>query len=208
MFRSKLPIFLQTLLSKDEHPVVMSLYLTLFGHIVLQNQEFFWTFMDQVASDTHTDLNSLIQSLFTVWFDSMDSMTQPERRKLSALALASLLPVNVSVVTENIGSIISVCVEVLHDVCRVPVDEEASIQLDALVINDGDENEEALETEHDKRKRALSKRDPVHSVPLKDFIYSQLNQCQRLHGQEAFHRLMEQVDPDIMTQLQHFMKNS
>ena len=40
-------------------------------------------------------LHSLIQSFFTVWFDTMDSMTQPERRKLAALALASLLPVNV-----------------------------------------------------------------------------------------------------------------
>ena len=38
--------------------MVMSLYLTLFGRIVLQNQEFFWTFMDQVASDTHTDVSS------------------------------------------------------------------------------------------------------------------------------------------------------
>ena len=39
-------------------------------------------------------LNSMVQSVFTAWFDSIDCMTQPERRKLSALALASLLPVN------------------------------------------------------------------------------------------------------------------
>ena len=41
----------------QEHPVVMSLYLTLFGRIVLQNQEFFWSFMNQVATDTNTDVS-------------------------------------------------------------------------------------------------------------------------------------------------------
>ena len=30
---------------------------TLFGRIVLQNQDFFWGFMDQVASEMHTDVS-------------------------------------------------------------------------------------------------------------------------------------------------------
>jgi len=35
-----------------------------------------------------------------------------------------------SAVIERFGSIIGVCVQVLHDVCHVPVDEETVIQLE------------------------------------------------------------------------------
>ena len=47
---------------------------TLFGRIVLQNQDFFWGFMDQVASEMHTDvsvqhLSHLVEKP-TMWFSN------------------------------------------------------------------------------------------------------------------------------------------
>lgn len=36
--------------------------------------------------------DQLLGSMIEMWVDRMDNITQPERRKLSALALLSLLP--------------------------------------------------------------------------------------------------------------------
>lgn len=207
VFSSMLPGFLQSVLIADEHPMVMSIHVTLFARIILQNQEFFWNFMEKVGTESHTQMDSLLRSFLTAWIETIDSMTQPERRKLSALAMASLITVNNNVVLQMFGSIISICVQVLHDVCRVPVDEETVVQLDALVISDGDERgEDEQETEHEKRKRALTRKDPVHSIPLKDFVFQQLRQCHNIHGDKIFDELTQQIDPDVYLQLQQFTK--
>ncbi|KAH3830258.1 hypothetical protein DPMN_103499 [Dreissena polymorpha] len=207
VFISMLPGFVKPLLNQDEHPMVMSIYITLVARIALQNQEYFWSFLEQFAAECRLEMSDLLSLLLTSWVEGIDNMTQPEKRKLSALALASLITANNSIVLEKFGSIISVCVQVLHDVCRVPVDEEAVIQLDALVISDGDERgEDEHEAEHEKRKRALTLKDPVHSVPLKDFVFQQLRQCHNIHGDAVFDKLVQQVDPDVYMQLQQFLK--
>ncbi|KAL4228026.1 Importin-11 [Mactra antiquata] len=207
VFSSMLAEFLRSILISDEHPMVMSIYVTIFARVVLQNQDYFWTFLDQIATESLSESTALFKSLLTAWMETIDSMTQPERRKLSALALASLITVNNRVIFERFGSIMSICVQVLHDVCRVPVDEDTVIQLDALVISDGDDRgEDEQDTEHEKRKRALSRTDPVHSIPLKEFVFQQLRQCHNLHGDKLFDELTHQIDPDVYLQLQQFTK--
>ncbi|KAL5005534.1 hypothetical protein ScPMuIL_018990 [Solemya velum] len=206
VFRPLLPKLLKSTLDKEEHPVVMSMYLTLFGRILLQNRDYMWMFLKDVSPDFGKDTASILGCLIDVWLDKIDGVTQPERRKLLALAVASVLTVNLSPIVERFGSIINLCVEVLHDVCRIPVDEDTAVQLDSLVITDRTEVEEEQETELDKRKRMLSKRDPVHTVALREYVISQLTLCQQMHGQAGFEHLMEQVDPEIIQQLQSFTK--
>lgn len=41
---------------------------------------------------TSHQMDQLLGSVIEMWVDRMDNITQPERRKLSALALLSLLP--------------------------------------------------------------------------------------------------------------------
>lgn len=210
IFRSLLPGFLVAVINQDVHPVVMSLYLALFGRVLLQHKQFFWIIIEQVATESHTTSSAILKSLLTTWLESIDSMTQPEKRKLSALALASLLTCSVScyeLVLEHFGGIISICVQVLHDVCRVPVDEEAVVQLDALVIADGDElGKDEQETEHEKRKRALTRKDPVHAIRLRDFVFEQFRQCHNMHGEKMFDELVKQIDPEVFSQLQQFSR--
>ena len=50
----------------------------------------------------------------------------------------------------------------------------------------------------------FSRKDPVHSVPLKDFVVGHLNLCQTTYGQEQFDNLMSQVDSEILQQLHGF----
>lgn len=51
----------------------------------------------------------------------------------------------------------------------------------------------------------LSKQDPVHTVPLKDYLMSQLRACQEQRG-EKFNQLMGLVDPEIVQQLKSFTR--
>ena len=59
----------------QEHPMVMSIYVTLFARIILQNQEYFWTFLEQVTSESHIQVGV---SLF-VFFDWVLCHTNTEK---------------------------------------------------------------------------------------------------------------------------------
>ncbi|MBN3277435.1 IPO11 protein, partial [Polyodon spathula] len=76
----------------QRYPVVMSTYLGVIGRVLLQNGSFFSSLLTQMAVDFHQEMDQLLGSLIEMWVDRMDNITQPERRKLSALALLSLLP--------------------------------------------------------------------------------------------------------------------
>lgn len=214
-FSPMLPTLLNgVLFDKEEHPLMISMYMTLLARVLLQNQEYMFNFFNTVASEIHKDSESVLGMFIDVLSEKIDSITQPEKRKLCALSLISLLSLNLNVIKAKFCAIICLCVEVLHDVTRIPVDEDPSIQFDSLVINDEgfeEENEyysqygdpEAI-TEHDRRKTKLSKKDPVHTIALRDYLFSQLRACQLVHGDSVFAELMETVDAEIVKQLQEF----
>ncbi|XP_076103519.1 importin-11-like [Mytilus galloprovincialis] len=213
-FSPLLPSFIKAVLENEEHPLILSMYLTLLARIVLQNQEFMFNFLNQVATDLNKDSESVLGMFLDILSEKIDSITQPEKRKLCALCVTSLLSLNLNVIKEKFCAIMCLCVEVLHDVTRIPVDEDPTIQLDSLVIHDDgadEDNEyycgnEATDqiTEHDRRKTKLSKKDPVHTIALREYLLSQLRACQLLHGQSVFNEMMDSVDSEIVHQLQEF----
>nr|XP_022334186.1 importin-11-like [Crassostrea virginica] len=207
IFLNMIIFILKSIIEDKSQSPLTSMTLTLLGRVTLQNQESLWKLLPQMAALYHQQTDSFFGTVLDIWFDNMDYITQPERRKLSALALASLLAVNSSVVEEKFVGIVTLCVGVLHDVTRIPVDDDPLLQLDSLVISDTDTGNEADEEEalHEKRKHQLSKQDPVHTIPLKDFLVAQLKACQELRG-EKFDHLMEQVDPEIVQQLRNFTR--
>ncbi|CAG5125622.1 unnamed protein product, partial [Candidula unifasciata] len=203
VFQAMLPGMIRTILDAEENCVVVAMHLSLFARILLQNQEFMWSVIQHVAKEMGNDADSLFGALLDHWTDRIDIITQPERRKLSALSLASILPQNYSIVTDRFGAIINCLVEVLHDVCRL--DDEGSMA-DGLVVEPGTATlDDSQDKEHDKRKHMLSRQDPVHTVCLKTYVVSQLNLCQQIHGQKVFEQLMAQVDQDVSNQLQPFL---
>ncbi|KAK2172538.1 hypothetical protein NP493_950g00004 [Ridgeia piscesae] len=205
VFTSMLPNIFKSIAEDQLYPMVASLHLSLFARIILQNQGFFWQFLEHLAKELGTQSSDVLASFLDGWFDKMDGVIETERKKLCSLSLASLLTCNQSVVMQRFASVISVCVEVLHDVCRSDVDTSAYI--DALVHDSTEElPEDEQETEHEKRKRLLCCQDPVYTVNLKEYILVQLQACQQQHGEETFKKLIDSVDVEIMQQLQEFMK--
>ncbi|XP_033020570.1 importin-11 isoform X2 [Lacerta agilis] len=176
MFQPLLPSVFQGIINGERYPVVMSTYLGVIGRVLLQNKSFFSLLLNQMACESGQEPHQLLGHMIEMWVDRMDNITQPERRKLSALALLSLLP------SDNSCMLMS-------------LSEEPKVT-----------EEEEPPTEQDKRKKMLALKDPVHSVSLQQFVYEKLKAQQELLGEQGFQALMETVDTEIVTQLQDFLQ--
>ncbi|CAM2114067.1 unnamed protein product [Caretta caretta] len=208
MFQPLLPSVFRGIIEGERYPVVMSTYLGVIGRVLLQNASFFSLLLSQMACECGQELDQLLGNMIEMWVDRMDNITQPERRKLSALALLSLLPSDNSVIQDKFCGIINISVEGLHDV--MTEDPETRTYKDCMLMSHFEEpkmtEDEEPPTEQDKRKKTLALKDPVHTVSLQQFVYEKLKAQQELLGEQAFQALMETVDTEIVTQLQEFLQ--
>nr|XP_020639328.1 importin-11 isoform X1 [Pogona vitticeps] len=208
MFQPLLPSVFRGIINGERYPVVMSTYLGVIGRVLLQNKGFFSLLLNQMACELGQEPNQLLGHMIEMWVDRMDNITQPERRKLSGLALLSLLPSNNIVIQDKFCGIINISVEGLHDV--MTEDTETRTFKDCMLMSASEEpkvtEEEEPPTEQDKRKKMLALKDPVHSVSLQQFVYEKLKAQQELLGEPGFQALMETVDTEIVTQLQDFLQ--
>uniref|UniRef100_A0A8C6TSF1 Importin-11 n=1 Tax=Neogobius melanostomus TaxID=47308 RepID=A0A8C6TSF1_9GOBI len=192
----------------QRYPVVMATYLGIIGRVLLQNSSFFSSFLTQMASECSQEMEQLLGSLIEMWVDRMDNITQPERRKLSSLALLSLLPSDNGVIQDKFCGIINITVEALHDV--MTEDPETGTYKDCMLMSHLEEpklsDDEEPPTEQDKRKKLLALEDPVHAVSLQQVVYEKLKAQQSLMGDQSFGPLMETVDTELVRQLQDFLQ--
>uniref|UniRef100_A0A671TEV9 Importin-11 n=1 Tax=Sparus aurata TaxID=8175 RepID=A0A671TEV9_SPAAU len=208
MFQPLLPAVFRGIVDGERYPVVMSTYLGILGRVLLQNSSFFYSLLTQMASECSQKMDQLLGNVIEMWVDRMDNITQPERRKLSSLALLSLLPSDNSVIQDKFCGIINICVEALHDV--MTEDSETGTFKDCMLMSHFEEpklsDDEEPPTEQDKRKKMLALEDPVHSVSLQQFVYEKLKAQQALMGDQGFGVLMETVDTELVRQLQEFLQ--
>uniref|UniRef100_A0A9L0SQW0 Importin-11 n=1 Tax=Equus caballus TaxID=9796 RepID=A0A9L0SQW0_HORSE len=208
MFQPILPYVFRGIIEGERYPVVMSTYLGVMGRVLLQNASFFSSLLNEMAHKFNQEMDQLLGNMIEMWVDRMDNITQPERRKLSALALLSLLPSDNSVIQDKFCGIINISVEGLHDV--MTEDPETGTYKDCMLMSHLEEpkvtEDEEPPTEQDKRKKILALKDPVHTVSLQQFTYEKLKAQQELLGEQAFQPLMETVDTEIVTQLQEFLQ--
>ncbi|NXE40165.1 IPO11 protein, partial [Ptilorrhoa leucosticta] len=208
MFQPLLPSVFRGIIDGERYPVVMSTYLGIMGRVLLQNARFFSLLLSQMACELGQEVDQILGNMIEMWVDRMDNITQPERRKLSALALLSFLPSLNSVIQDKFCGIINISVEGLHDV--MTEDSETGTYKDCMLMSHFEEpkvtEDEEPPTEQDKRKKLLALKDPVHTVSLQQFIYEKLKAQQELLGEQGFHALMETVDTEIVAQLQEFLQ--
>ncbi|XP_065717490.1 importin-11 isoform X1 [Patagioenas fasciata] len=208
VFQPLLPSIFRGIIDGERYPVVMSTYLGIMGRVLLQNASFFSVLLSQMACELAQELDQILGNLIEMWVDRMDNITQPERRKLSALALLSLLPSLNSVIQDKFCGIINISVEGLHDV--MAEDPETGTYKDCMLMSHFEEpkatEDEEPPTEQDKRKKILALKDPVHTVSLQQFIYEKLKAQQELLGEQGFQALMETVDTEVVAQLQEFLQ--
>ncbi|XP_033099251.1 importin-11-like [Anneissia japonica] len=202
IFRPLLPIILEEILEKEAYPILMSIYLSLIARLILKNQTFFFSLLEEVGNMWTQQPEDILEQLLRFWCEYMVKITQLERRKLSALAFGALLPCKSRAVVTMFPDLFYPLVEVFHDVMR----EDNGAQFDYLIMGDREELDDDYETEHDKRKRQLSLQDPVFNTPLHEFTKAQLMVCEQVYGAEEFHSLIGSIDKEIRQQLEEFLK--
>uniref|UniRef100_A0A8C3C979 Importin 11 n=1 Tax=Cairina moschata TaxID=8855 RepID=A0A8C3C979_CAIMO len=208
MFQPLLPSVFKGIIDGERYPMLMSTYLGVMGRVLLQNTSFFSLLLNQMACELGQELDQILGNIIEMWVDRMDNITQPERRKLSALALLSLLPSLNGVIQDKFCGIIHVTLEGLYDV--MTEDPETGTYKDCMLMSHFEEpkvtEDEEPPTEQDKRKKMLALKDPVHTVSLQQFVYEKLKAQQELLGEQGFHALMETVDTEVVAQLQEFLQ--
>lgn len=211
LLRPLLPQILKTIADGQEFPVVMSMYLCVAVRVLINNQTIFKNNLEIVAKEAGEIPEKTLQRILDVWVEKMPLVTQSERQKLLALGLTSLITWPTSVVNNRICGILLAVVEVLNDIMKT---DDLSAQIDSLVLTSEHDDysydnfrEDEPETEHQRRKKQLSYRDPVHTVILKDYLRSQLMQLQQSLGPQGFEQLMQTVDIETMQQLQEHLRS-
>ena len=136
----------------------------------------------------------------------MPCVTAPERRKLLALALASLLTSESPVVLQRVYMVLLNVAETLNDVTRP--DEQGGV-IDSLMAGVGDvvldTDDIDYETEHDSRKRQIAMQDPVHTIVLKDYVQSQVNGMAMQLGENNYKEIINNVDVETRDNLLEYV---
>lgn len=196
------------ILEVEEYTPLLVIYLCIIGEIILHNYPAFVHFVENVAHQLSKQVTDVLAQLLDIWLEKMDCMTRLERRKLTVLALITLLPLNLKkCVMDKFAIIVDAAVDVLHEIHRV---EDNGTHTDCLVLLGGSSDEEehtGEETEEHKRKRQLCLSDPIHCCPLWKFVRDKLNECHSVYGQETFQHLMENLDSAVATQLGTFINH-
>ncbi|GBM02385.1 Importin-11 [Araneus ventricosus] len=209
LFEPMLPFVLSLALENNVLPISFSVYLSLLSRVILHNQTCFGNILQKRANESRKDAGAVLGELLDIWLDKMPLLNPIQRRKLMGLALTCLLTSNSDVVHERICGIFLSVVEVLNDIIPLTKSENGVLLPDLLVMNPEDfsQQDEDIETEQDRRKRELSRQDPVHTVILRDYLYNQVMALQQSVGATKFQELMSTVDVETMQQLEGYLKN-
>lgn len=189
-------------LNPEVYPMIMAMCLSMLAKPVLQDSAYFLKIVEKCAAHRNSQPENSLGELLDSWIDKIDMIVHPERRKLTALALISMLRFNSNVIYERFGAIINLCVTVMLDVLK----EDNGVKYDCLVMSrDVENDDEEVDTEHEKRKRRLRLCDPVYSVSLKDYCLENLRECERCVGVNQFQQLMSSVDKTVSLKLNELL---
>merc|ERR1719213_98276 len=189
-----------------DYPQVMSLHLSILSRLILSSHALFSNLCLNAASKLNSNHNDVAGKVRDVWCDKMPCVTAPERRKLLALALASLLTSESPVVLSRVYLVFLNVAETLNDVTRP--DEQGGI-IDSLMAGVGDvvldTDDIDYETEHDSRKRQIAMQDPVHTIVLKDYVQSQVNSMALQLGESNYKEIINNVDVETRDNLMEYV---
>jgi len=189
-----------------DYPMLMSLHLSILSRLILSSHALFASLCLTTATKLNSNHNDVAGKVLDVWCDKMPCVTAPERRKLLALALSSLLTTESPVVLSRVYIVFLNVAETLNDVTRP--DEQGGI-IDSLMAGVGDvvldTDDIDYETEHDSRKRQIAMQDPVHTIVLKEYVQSQVNAMALQLGETNYKEIIGNVDVETRDNLLEYV---
>jgi len=199
-------IIMECVHTGTDYPMLMSLHLSILSRLILSSHALFSNLCLSTASKLNSNHNDVAGKILDVWCDKMPCVTAPERRKLLALALTSLLTSESPVILTRVYLVLLNIAETLNDVTRP--DEQGGV-IDSLMAGVGDvvldTDDIDYETEHDSRKRQIAMQDPVHTIVLKDYVQSQVNGMALQLGENNYKEIINNVDVETRDNLLEYV---
>ncbi|PSN49429.1 Importin-11 [Blattella germanica] len=193
LVKPMLPRIFQDIYRGEEYPMVMSMYLSIMGRILLCSRDVFSQVVAKVAQAIGETQEAVLNKMLDVWLDKMALVTQLERRKLLGLALASLLTAQSNSVLERFCGFLLNITEALNDIIKT---DDMGMQIDSLLLTEhsspGQDDDVDYETEHDHRRKQLAVSDPMKGL-------------QNQVGASQFEQLMQTVDIETLEQVREYV---
>ncbi|XP_059487451.1 importin-11 [Neocloeon triangulifer] len=187
---------IMSVLRAEALPILMALQLSVLARLLLGPQNVLADAVNSVAVSSGETADSVLQRLLDVWLDKMSIITQPERRKLLALALVTLLSAD----DRRFCGLLLAVAEVLNDVQGSQGD---TLMLGSIAIEEDTCEEDA--TEFERRRKRLSLSDPVYLTALSTALQQQLDRLRRQVGQQTWVQLVASVDCETLQQVRQFV---
>ncbi|CAG0893849.1 unnamed protein product [Darwinula stevensoni] len=204
LFKPLLHFNVSSVYEGDEYPMTLSLHLAILSRTYLHCPELLEEVVASFARNVDESTDIVWGQILDHWLAKMPLVTQPQRQKVLALALAAFMSARNSIIQERFcGILLNIC-EVLNDIMK---SDDLSQQMDSLLITDGGslfDDDEDYETENDFRRRQLALMDPVHNIALKDFTQSQLHNLRDKMNGEEYASLLQSLDCETTQQAREY----
>ena len=180
-------------------PQVETEYLSILARLTIPSPHLLLSILNTFDTDSGTGLGTTLDWLLTEWFSHFDNFVQPDRKKLSCMALTSLL--NDSAASETVLRNLQLLMTVQTDTIMEMVDWETGRDSLVLMPKEGDDDQRVEdESAAEYLKRVLMMKDPVRRIDVKDYVRQRMSAAiQQGGGEEAFReQWLINVDQDVL----------
>ncbi|KAI5481425.1 hypothetical protein MNV49_004181 [Pseudohyphozyma bogoriensis] len=185
-------------LNPAENALIVSRYLCTLSRIVIAGPETFHQLVEATAARMQVTSDDVLDIILYQYLDKIDNMSQAAHRKLTALALAYLLPTTRPLILTRLGELLSIWSSVMSETQENETGD-AELYEDEYQETDYD-FAETLET---TRRQGLSALDPVHSQKMSTVLRQKLAEAEALNGgpAEFSAKWLSRVDPEVVAEL-------
>lgn len=185
--------------------VVETDYLSVLARLALASPSLFTSAL--TAAWPQENFETTISWLLTEWFSHIDNIGDPERKKLSCLALTNLLQAGQPWILNHLQELMTVWTDTITELFDNNNNDPSGdgngggSGTDCLIYWDEKKlRPEGPEAPADERRRRLSFADPVHRLDVKVFLRERLQgAAAACGGQETFEKLwVVNVDKDVL----------
>jgi hypothetical protein len=201
MLQDTFNCMLQHVLEASLTERTITYFLAVFGRVLLHNQPFFLGWFKSLKSPDPSQ--NVMKMLLQKWVSSFEPMPDLRRRKMSALALISLLgvPEFTSSFAEEAALILQESIGVCLDELEGP-GPEYRVRADAVESDDDaildlpSLSSVGIQT---RQLAFLYQNDPVNSVQLHEFIRGKIAACQQVDPQ-GYATMLQLIEPLVIQQ--------
>ncbi|KAK4057588.1 hypothetical protein OIO90_001233 [Microbotryomycetes sp. JL221] len=192
---------LQPVLEQGTETLIVTKHLNTLSRIVLNDTDLFVQLVENVSTIAQVSTDELWSNFIINWTDKVDNMSQPNQRKLTALALSNLIGTGKPIILNHLSNIVTVWTSVLAET-QENQDGDAELYYSNQDYQ-SDVEVDYVETLETKRRSQLATNDPIHILKLSNVINQELVKAQsQTGGIEIFNQAyLSKIDSMVVDEL-------